>query len=631
MKNVKFNNANKRFSSNPKNTNYNRNQSKNNFNTKENNRITKKSIQQDNNNNSNNFKNKNDSKIIIKQQRNNNIKGKNPKIKIGKKEVELKDNNNNKDKNNTENKIKKKFSYNLKLSNEELVKIINNKIIPKTSKISKSQTNNNIYKYNNENLTLKFLKEKQKSLHNLINSINSKKNYLKESSLNNLSKKNVIYKNIQKEKMKLLSNSEQTILDKMGLIQSQIDKINNQNYYKIMKKEDEKVEKNMEKEYKSKFRKYKIQNQKMYENNFKNADINLEKKLDSFLLLEKNQEEQQKEELKKKIKRTHSLELKRLEKINSEAKKNQKYINKNNERGDANNYLYFKLEKSFVEKEKEYINNSKTKKILRNVNKDKDKEREREEYLNKKRMEMEENISNLHKMWKERSYKLPKYKSPLFEKALLSEEDCKKNENDKSEIKKLLYLNRENYSKEKIQLPPINYILKKEISQRIQSIKNYRMNRNILDNLKSVKANSINENNRIKFQSCISLSNTHHNQRPKGNDIVINISLKREKAKDFRGPQDFNYLEEIKKERLLKNKRENILFKKKIKTNTQNIDIETEKQKVHLLEQKYDMDKKLLRIKGGYINNLDLGNEINKTLIKTIDNKLDIFENIVEK
>ena len=157
------------------------------------------------------------------------------------------------------------------------------------------------------------------------------------------------------------------------------------------------------------------------------------------------------------------------------------------------------------------------------------------------------------------------------------------------------------------------------------------MNRNILENLKSVKANSINENNRIKFQSCISLSNTHHNQRPKGNDIVFNISLKREKAKDFRGPQDFNYLEEIKKERLFKNKRENILFKKKIKTNTQNIDIETEKQKVHLLEQKYDMDKKLLRIKGGYINNLDLGNEINKTLIKTIDNKLDIFENIVEK
>ena len=49
-----------------------------------------------------------------------------------------------------------------------------------------------------------------------------------------------------------------------------------------------------------------------------------------------------------------------------------------------------------------------------------------------------------------------------------------------------------------------------------------------------------------------------------------------------------------------------------------------------LLEQKYNMDKKLLKVKGGYINNPELVNNMNKILIKTIENKLDIYENMVE-
>ena len=40
------------------------------------------------------------------------------------------------------------------------------------------------------------------------------------------------------------------------------------------------------------------------------------------------------------------------------------------------------------------------------------------------------------------------------------------------------------------------------------------------------------------------------------------------------------------------------------------------------------MDKKLLRVRGGYVNNFELGNKINQLLIKSIDNKLNIFENI---
>jgi hypothetical protein len=96
-------------------------------------------------------------------------------------------------------------------------------------------------------------------------------------------------------------------------------------------------------------------------------------------------------------------------------------------------------------------------------------------------------------------------------------------------------------------------------------------------------------------------------------------------------PNDFNYLEDMKKERLLKNNSENYLFRNKNKASNQNMDIEKEKRDLVLLEQKYDMDKKLLRVKGGYINNIDLANKMNKMLLKSIENKLDIFENMVDK
>ena len=630
MKNAKFNN-NRKISSSSNNSNYNKKLSQNNINIKENNKaILKKPTKQNiiNNTNISNNKNKNDAKLINKQQK--NIKEKNSKANIEMKKNEQDTNSTNENNKINEEKKIKKIYYDLKLSKDEFNKIIinnnksnnNKKIIPKTSKITKSQSNDNLYRYNNEKVTLKNLNEKQKSLYDLINSINSKKNYMKECSLNNLSENNIIYKNIQEQKMKSLDDEEKNALNKIDLIQRQIKNLSQNN-----KNDESKNKDNKQKDYKSKFKKYKMENQKIYETNFKNANINVEKKLNDLLLLEKNQKEKEKIELIEKIKRRHSLEKMHIEKMNLEEEKYKKYINSNNERGSAKNYLYFKIEKSFNEKQKKIMNDSKNKN--RDKKEDNDKDKEREEYLNKKRMEMKQNINNLHKMWKERNFKLPKYRSPLLEKALLSEEDCKKIESDKLESKKLLYLNRENYIKEKIQLPPINILLRKENSQRIKLIKNLRTTLHKMDNFKTMRTNSVLDNSKIKSKLNNSLGNIRKNQ--KQSKAIINISLKKKKTKDLMEPNDFNYLEDMKKERLLKNNSENYLFRNKNKASNQNIDIEKEKRDLVLLEQKYDMDKKLLRVKGGYINNIDLANKMNKMLLKSIENKLDIFENMVDK
>ena len=140
------------------------------------------------------------------------------------------------------------------------------------------------------------------------------------------------------------------------------------------------------------------------------------------------------------------------------------------------------------------------------------------------------------------------------------------------------------------------------------------------------------EKNMIKSYSTISSSNIQNfqnNSNNKRNNIKINISLKKQRTKYLKMPNDFNYLEEIKRKRLLKNYSEDFLLTNKNKRN-QPMDIEKEKMNTELLEQKYNMDKKLLKVKGGYINNPELVNNMNKILIKTIENKLDIYENMVE-
>ena len=574
MKNSKSNN-NKRTSSLSNNErNYKKFNSKI-FNKKESINISNKSIIK----NINNQNNPKKSVVILEQK---TEKGKNIKMNQNNKQKELNINDINKENNITEDKINKIPKYNLILSKEEINKIINNKKnFPNTSKLSKSQSNNNIFKYNSDNITLKNLKEKKNNLYNLINKINTQRNYMKECSLNNLSEKNIIYKNIKDQKMKNLDDEEANFLNKIELIQAQINNIEN----KFNIKED--INENKDKlntEYK--YKKIKIQNQKICEN-FKNAKINLEKKLNKLLLLEKEQDERKKEEkLKEKIKRTQDLEQK-----NSELIKDKNYFTKNNNNEiNIKNYLYFKLEKSFEEKEKEYINNSKKKKIIKRN--EKDIEKKRKEYLNKKRIESMENINNLHKMWKERNNKLIPFKSHLFEKILLSEEDTKKLEKDKIENKKLLIVKKENFIKEKIQLPPINYLLKKENSPK----KELTRNKNKINYIRIIK-------------------------RP--NPIENNIIIYKEKS--MKSDRDFNYLEELKKGRLSQNKSENYL----LNDINRKINIEDGKRKVKLLEDQYNMNKKLLRIKGGYANDIDLAIKIDNLLIKKTANKLDMVENLI--
>ena len=135
--------------------------------------------------------------------------------------------------------------------------------------------------------------------------------------------------------------------------------------------------------------------------------MKIEQKMKDIALLEKAENEKLSLELKKKIEKNKTLEKRQSDEVNSEVLKNKRYINSYNER-ENKDYLYYKLEKTFEEREKKYINNSKKNKklILKNILRQKDKK----EYTKKKKVEMIENINKLHKIWKERNSLLPKYR-----------------------------------------------------------------------------------------------------------------------------------------------------------------------------------------------------------------------------
>ena len=529
-------------------------------------------------------------------------------------------NDNNKEINKNDNNKEEidKNAY-LKLTQEEINKLINN---CKT----KSQINENFFKNNiiinknnkKENKTLKNLIEKQNNLFNDMDKIKLKKKYLNEYSLNNLSKNNKLYKNIQKDTLKSLEQTENNIMEKITSINQQINDINtreNENEDNQKSKEKKEVKK-------------KVKNDEKYlpyQKIMKDAEMAIIKKGKEFDKYEKEKNLQKSLEIIEKIKEGKKFKKSREEKIKLEVIKTRPFINSYNKR-NKKNYLYIKMANSFEKKKEESINNMKTNKNKNNGDDKKDKkEFNLNDYLNKKKIESKENTNKLHKLWKERSNILSKYKSSSYLKVLYSDEGFKQSEKNRKEIIKKLYNNKEKYSKEKIHLPPISNILKREREKEYVLIKKrnkLRKNNSNLSNREiknlSNKEKNLKEKKLIKSYSSISINNSNKK------DGIVNIYGHINK-KTLKNPKDFNYLEEIRKERLMNSENSTIDL---ISNNNKDVDVTIIKGKIQLMEEKYKRDKELLKIQGGYAHNHELGDKMNQLLVNSIKNKLDMIENM---
>ena len=552
--------------------------------------------------------------IIFKEKKVDEIDKKSEK----KNEIKIKDEEKEKE-NEEEKENEKKNHNNLSLTKKDLNILITNFNFKRnpSSKLKQNKSLNN--PDFNEKLILKHLTNKRNDLHNEISKINGQNSYLKEASLNNLQMPNNLMKHSQIRLIKNLNQSKENLLDKVSSINQQIYQI------KTNQKNNSNISDFSKEEYSENIRKEFIFNNMNKWNrpksNIKKKIKDLDKKNNSILLRKKNENSKEKES-------------KNNGKFISE-EKHKEFINNVISKNKNNNYLYQKMASSFDEKEKIYITECiKPKNIeIKKINKLDIKYNSL-----KKRIDNLANLDRLHKMWKERSELLPKYVSPLYQKIVNTEENEKKEEKEKIEKKKLLYELKLNYGKEKVSLPKISLLLKKEWEKKelkfnfdkSKEFKNI-INKNI--NIKAIQLrnkNKIISNNEIKKSNSVSEINQNiklNNLLLRNNKIIkdsnsfkiTNNKLNLNNNDSFlKSSQDINNIEEIKK-----NKFSTIKIQNNKEKNIDNI-----KYKVEMMEDKYKRGKELLKLKGGYLKNEDFGDEMNDLLINSIKGKLDMIEMI---
>ena len=295
------------------------------------------------------------------------------------------------------------------------------------------------------------------------------------------------------------------------------------------------------------------------------------------------------------------------------------------------------MENEYIENEKNRLKQIKEKKKLKILPQDikiigqkidEDKNKFEERALKQK--------NELKKLWHSRSQVLQKLKSPIFSEIEIEESNFEKNKKKEKKIEDLVK-NKKKYIN-KIKLPPISEILKKEMQKRLNKKINTIHSRNIINNINNKNnivfysdnnsfSNEIKINVRIKNrEQNLSKNNsktlsiqTRNGKHPQNLKYIKSKSINKIIAKN---PNEFNYLEEIRQKRISKENE----IKKNNPINSEINDINLES-KIEAMDSKYQRNKQLLKLRGGYLKNKELADNTNKLLIDSIKQKLFLIEN----
>ena len=566
-----------------------------------------------------------------------NIKAINNKTKIKDDKKEINENNNL-------TKPKIKYIKDIKDINDEIKNLIQFNKYKKINNSLPSSFNKDKYK-----VKFKLLSDKEKTISNELKKLKENKNYIKNISLKNIGiPKSLIDNNINKDILRNINIKEKELTGKLYSIDSDINNllstkndnndkkiINNQlQNYLSFSKEEKKLKTN---KFISKLRKLNFK----YKNNIKNNNEEKNTKIDSAE--EKEKEREREIHMEKKIflseqrQKEINIILKRKEETNKKIKnlisKKPKSINL------KKNYLYIKMENEFIENEKNYI---KDKSNQRKLEVRKENKKINVTKKNNSAERAEKKASELHKLWHSRSLILQKLKintSPIGKEMSKIEE--KNIEKEKKENKiKLLINNKKHFIENNIKLPPISELLQKEIKTRLKKSKStininvQSKNKKIFNNKnKLISFGSNNLNNKEKEME--SLDSNKSNRILKSKQIQYKKPESRIKTlknlnnkvsnNNVRTGNEINYLEELKQKRLLKSIEKNTNMSKSI-LNLENNDLNL-KNKIEAIESKYTRNKELLKLKGGYLKNKELGDNLDELLIDSIKGKLSIIEN----
>ena len=592
-----------------------------------------------------------------KPEDNNNSNNNNNKI------IDVKDDNNINQNEVNNNNITKM----LNLTNNDIMNLVKsqsyltNLPIPKNKADNKKQNNytNNIRLKNENKKIYNNLKEKENSICIEINSIKQKKESLQNFSYELIGAKNIVETNIINIELKKLKANENNLMEKLESVKQQIVTLIN-NEKKIDRKNNikeflDRINSEGTFNYSTKTKTLESEISKSRQKQHLDLEKAKAKKEDEYNK-KREQEKKMKEEFIRDFRRKEQeiIHKRKLE-VDEKMKEAKKYA-KNTTNFDPKNYLYNRLANKFEESEKKILDKQKLekKKIsgIEEISIVKRRIIECKYELEKRRIEK---TNQMKQLWHSRSVAVAKYPSNILK--LLNEIDSKKlEEKEQQKMKKVtLSKEKERYVKENVSLPPISEKLKierekrlytylsMEGKERVKCIKNeidkkiknkYSIvEENILKRLENKKINKEKraksrgkDESKMLIKSASDANILNYNNLKIKNLFGQSLSPKKIRMKK---PNEINYLEQLRKERKIYSK--NIIdWDKEIKSikNNKRGNIDNIKRQIEYIDEKFKMEKDLIRIKGGYLNNQELGNNMNNMIINSIKGKLALIENM---
>ena len=530
-----------------------------------------------------------------------------------------------------------------------------------------------LYNINKESiLRLKHLKQNEKNIKKKLDKIEESQKMLESEEPIKNDKVNI---NVRNNNLKKINSMKNELLVKLrynsSIISEVIDKDKNinrnlliQNYNNHTNKTETGYTKHFSlSEDQEKFNKYLLKKQeeeKLQREKIQNAlKRSNSKKSKEIELNEQKILERQKEHLNELKKKEKDFFNKLKEKNNLLFEKSIKNIDKNLKR-QTKDYLFYQMKQKFETNEKKLVDK------VNMIKKDSLVTKEELEELANKRNErkkiLKEGLSerklNLIKMWQQRSQKLPIYKHPVVniledeELDVMEDEQEKQEQKEKNEISKKTFqppkvkINKElkRLREKKLLMSNKDSVTQTEIQNKKRFMKNLDFMANIIEAAKeeNLEKNKLKNNKNIK---------TEKNNETK-NKIRITKSLDSNENK-----KKHNYLLHPKPEKpidylkeIFKGKKGNKLIKEKkeqgvgeimadlneesntIKGRNQIMDtLDMIKSKTSAIEQKVTEKKDIMKVKGGYINNTNIGDEVGNLLIESIQTKLSLLNKLKGK
>ena len=530
-----------------------------------------------------------------------------------------------------------------------------------------------LYNINKESiLRLKHLKQNEKNIKKKLDKIEENQKMLESEEPIKSDKVNI---NVRNNNLKKINSMKNELLVKLrynsSIISEVIDKDKNinrnlliQNYNNHTNKTETGYTKHFSlSEDQEKFNKYLLKKQeeeKLQREKIQNAlKRSNSKKSKEIELNEQKILERQKEHLNELKKKEKDFFNKLKEKNNLLFEKSIKNIDKNLKR-QTKDYLFYQVKQKFETNEKKLVDK------VNMIKKDSLVTKEELEELANKRNErkkiLEEGLSerklNLIKMWQQRSQKLPIYKHPVVniledeELDVMEDEQEKQEQKEKNEISKKTFqppkvkINKElkRLREKKLLMSNKDSVTQTEIQNKKRFMKNLDFMANIIEAAKeeNLEKNKLKNNKNIK---------TEKNNETK-NKIRITKSLDSNENKKKHNyllhpkpEKPIDYLKEIfkgkKGNKLIKEKKEQGVGEiiadlneesKTIKGRNQIMDtLDMIKSKTSAIEQKVTEKKDIMKVKGGYINNTNIGDEVGNLLIESIQTKLSLLNKLKGK